>query len=187
MLLPFLSILAATSYRPTDFLVDLTKKSAAAKTIVINVTIKEQPDLPEMVGQKLTIAIDRSKNRFCAKNTEGSIAIGYDGKEITLKLKGQEMKRTVESGMSPYAAFPGFEAFLDAEKSKWKVAKDPSKKEVTLTTELDSFTKTIKLTFAEDGTLTGYTNTNGTRLADRFDVTSIKFDVPVTDADLKMP
>ena len=37
------------------------------------------------------------------------------------------------------------------------------------------------------GILKGYSNTNGTYLADRMTIDSIQFDVPIPDADLIMP
>lgn len=170
-----------------DHLANLAKKVSTAKTIVIHMTVREEPQFPKFVGKKLVFSIDRTKNRYCVKSTDGFYAASSDGKELFGKVDGRKFNQTVEKGMSPFMAVPGFEAFLDAKNSKFKVEKGKNPQEVTLTLPVGTITKTVKFVFAKDGTLVGYSNTNGSVLSDRFSIDSVKFDVPVSEADLKMP
>ena len=183
------SIFLATTIS-TNPLADLTQKAAKAKTIVIKLTVTEEPQSPEFVGQKLTYSIDKVKNRFCARNADGSFAAVFDGKEVIHRAGGHEQKVPSLQGVTPYGVLPGFDAILDPKQRKWNSTVNQKGDEVTevvITTPVGTLTKTVVFTFDKSGILKGYSNTNGTYLADRMTIDSIQFDVPIPDADLIMP
>jgi hypothetical protein len=183
------SIFLATTLS-TNPLADLTEKAGKAKTIVVKLTVTEEPQAPEFVGQKLTYSIDKVKNRFCVRNSDGSFAAAFDGKEVIHRAGGNEQKMPISEGKTPFGVIPGFDAFLDPKQTKWKSEvnkKQNGGKEVVITTPVGTLTKTVVFTFGKGGVLQGYSNTNGTYLADRMTIDSIQFDVPIPDSDLIMP